>query len=138
MTAKCSKRSYYLPVDLIERFADSCKPGRDYSPKIAGLILGGMALDDPALLVKLGKLAHSGEFECDPKTGKVVGKAIEKALRLIVETVLGQESFNALATMLIQRAIDTKNDSEKQLCLDVLRAIGRPFDPPKRRKRSRN
>ncbi len=45
MEAKISKKSYYLPEILMDIFKEWCRPGRDYSPKIAGAILHYMALD---------------------------------------------------------------------------------------------
>jgi len=39
MQGEIAKKSYYLPKNLMDLFASWCKPGRDYSPKIAGAIL---------------------------------------------------------------------------------------------------
>lgn len=39
------KRTYHLPVALMDVFKDWCNPGRDYSPKIAGAILYYMSLE---------------------------------------------------------------------------------------------
>ncbi|MHC4529929.1 MAG: hypothetical protein ACYS29_18830, partial [Planctomycetota bacterium] len=128
---ECIKRCYYVPVLLVKTFVEWCKPGRDYSHKVSGLMLCAMALDDHALLVKLGKLAHSDALRRDAKTGKVVGKAIDEARKLIIETVLRLEPMNALVDMVIQRAIRTKDEGEKEFCLEVLRVLGRDFESPK-------
>lgn len=44
MPVEICKKSYYLPKNLMDSFADWCKPGRDYSPKIAGAIFYYMQL----------------------------------------------------------------------------------------------
>jgi hypothetical protein len=44
MEVEISKKSYYLPKKLMDSFAQWCKPGRDYSPKIAGAIFFYMQL----------------------------------------------------------------------------------------------
>jgi len=87
MEEKNSKKSYYLPGKLMDAFADWCKPGRDYSPKIAGLILAGMAMDNPGLLEQLCKLAHSDDIK----------KAKSKAKKAIIEALLEEKILDALA-----------------------------------------
>ena len=91
MEEKNSKKSYYLPNTLTDAWVEWCKPGRDYSPKIAGLMLAGMVINDASLLEKLSKLAHSNDIRYDKKSHKVTGKAVAEASRLIRETLLNAE-----------------------------------------------
>lgn len=58
MEAKISKKSYYLPDILVEKFRKWCKPGRDYSPKVAGAMLYYMSLT-PDKREACEKAAHS-------------------------------------------------------------------------------
>jgi hypothetical protein len=61
MEVEISKKSYYLPKKLMDSFAQWCKPGRDYSPKIAGAIFFYMQL--PAdLREACEKAAYSGDI----------------------------------------------------------------------------
>ena len=62
MEAKISKKSYYLPDNLVILFKKWCKPGRDYSPKIAGAIFFYMQLS-PNLRDLCEKAAHSDNIE---------------------------------------------------------------------------
>jgi len=108
MEEKNSKKSYYLPEKLMASFAEWCKPGRDYSPKIAGLVLAGLAIDDPALLNQLSKLAYT----------KDIKKAKAKAKKLIVESLLNAELLQMLQaipplerTQAVSDAIDTTKKS---------------------------
>jgi len=56
------KRGYYLPNALMDYFAEWCKPGRDYSVKIAGAILYFMTL--PAgVRERAEKAAYSQDIE---------------------------------------------------------------------------
>ena len=55
MEEKKSKKSYYLPDKLIDFFAEFCKPGRDYSPKVAAGILLYMVVE-PSIREALQKL----------------------------------------------------------------------------------
>lgn len=103
MEEKTSKKSYYLPNKLTEAFAEWCKPGRDYSPKIAGLILAGIALDNPTLLSQLTKLAHSNDIK----------KATTKAKQLISETLLDSE---------IQKHIDELGPAKEEFLRLLMQA----------------
>ena len=58
MEVKISKKSYYLPVILVEIFKKWCKPGRDYSPKVAGAMLYYMSLS-PDTREACEKAAHT-------------------------------------------------------------------------------
>lgn len=58
MKAEISKKSYYLPKILIDLFKEWCKPGRDYSPKIAGAILYYMSIE-PNIRNDCEKIAYS-------------------------------------------------------------------------------
>jgi len=62
MTEKTSKRSYYLPQSLVKYFTDWCKPGRDYSPAVAGAILIWMSLP-PDIREKARQAAHEPDIE---------------------------------------------------------------------------
>jgi hypothetical protein len=62
MEAKITKKSYYLPDALTEFFKVWCKPGRDFSPKVAGAILYFMSLP-PAIREKCEKLAYSEDIQ---------------------------------------------------------------------------
>ncbi len=59
MEEKNSKKSYYLPDELMKFFAEWSKPGRDYSTKVAGAVLVYMTLS-PDLRKKAEQLAFSG------------------------------------------------------------------------------
>lgn len=86
MEENISKKSYYLPNELMKSFAEWCKPGRDYSPKIAGLILAGMAIDDPSLLEQLCKMAYMED----------INKVRIKAKKIIVDSLLNAELLQML------------------------------------------
>jgi hypothetical protein len=70
MEAKISKKSYYLPDILVEKFRKWCKPGRDYSPKVAGAMLYYMSLT-PDIREACEKAAHSDK------------STIEKTIKLL-------------------------------------------------------
>lgn len=76
MTSKNSKRSYYLPDNLVEYFAQWCHPGRDYSTKIAGAMLVYMALPSE-LREAAEKAAHADNIK---KTILDIRTQIEAAL----------------------------------------------------------
>lgn len=58
MEEKYSKRSYYIPDQLLEYFAKWSKPGRGYSTSVSGALLVWMSLD-PAIRDKaLSLTAH--------------------------------------------------------------------------------
>ncbi len=56
------KRSYNLSKALVKYFANWCKPGRDYSPKVAAGMLLYMAMD-PKVREAAEKLAYKTKFE---------------------------------------------------------------------------
>lgn len=91
MEEKSTKKSYYLPDELTEVFAEWCKPGRDYSPRMAAFILAGLVMNDHHLIKKLSELAHSGDLKYDKKSRKVIGKSYNEAKRLIVDYFLKAE-----------------------------------------------
>jgi len=62
-------------------FAEWCKPGRDYSPKIAGMVLACLAINDSSLLNQLSKLAHTDNMKT----------ACAKAKQLIIDSLLNAE-----------------------------------------------
>lgn len=66
MEAKISKKSYYLPDILVNLFKEWCKPGRDYSPKIAGAILYYMSLE-PNVRDLCEKAAYGTEADIKKK-----------------------------------------------------------------------
>lgn len=72
MEVKISKKSYYLPVNLVEIFKKWCKPGRDYSPKLAGAMLYYMSLN-PDVREACEKAAHTDKTTID-KTIKFLSK----------------------------------------------------------------
>jgi hypothetical protein len=76
MEEKISKKSYYLPNQLMYFFVEWCKPGRDYSPQIAGAILLWI-LTAPSLREKFRKLAYSND----------VKKALQEAGELIRKNI---------------------------------------------------
>lgn len=62
MDSETKQKSYYLPVVLAEYFKIWCKPGRDYSPKVAGALLYFMTLP-PDIRQKCEKLAYSDDIK---------------------------------------------------------------------------
>ena len=89
MEAKISKKSYYLPENLVILFKKWCKPGRDYSPKVAGAIFFYMQLS-PNVRRACEKAAHSENI-------KVAMKALESELeRLKLENLAHEVILNAL------------------------------------------
>lgn len=62
MEVKISKKSYYLPDLLVVFFKKWCKPGRDYSPKVAGAIFYYMQLP-PDIREACEKAAYSDSIE---------------------------------------------------------------------------
>lgn len=57
-----SKKTYYLPEKLTDYFVQWAKPGRDYSPKVAGAILYYLTL--PADLREIcEQLAYTGNIK---------------------------------------------------------------------------
>lgn len=73
MEEKKSKRSYYLPPQLVKLFAEWSKPSRNYSPSVAGAILVWMSLD-PEFRKKAEKMAF-----CDDITNQ-----FEEMKRMII------------------------------------------------------
>lgn len=55
------KRNYYLPESLVSYFTKWSKPGRDYSPAVAGAMLIWMSLD-AALREDAKKLAQQKDI----------------------------------------------------------------------------
>lgn len=94
MTEKTSKKSYYLPVKLMEAFARFCSPGREYSTRIAGLILAGMALDNNQLLDQLSKLAYTDNM----------AKAKKEAKKIIDDFLLNEKILEELEELAPNRA----------------------------------
>ena len=62
MPVKISKKTYYLPDSLMNYFAEWCKPGRDYSPKMAGAIFFFMQLS-PSIREACEKAAYNENTE---------------------------------------------------------------------------
>ena len=89
MEAKISKKSYYLPENLVILFKKWCKPGRDYSPKIAGAIFFYMQLS-PNLRDLCEKAAHSDNIE---DAMKAMSSELEK---LKLENLAHEVILNAL------------------------------------------
>jgi hypothetical protein len=106
MEEKTCKKSYYLPETLMQVFADWCKPGRDFSPKVAGLILAGMAIDDSNLLDNLTKLAYGGDLSFNKQKKKVTGKAVTDAKQLILDALVNAE---------IQKELDALGPAKEEL-----------------------
>ena len=75
--AEPTKKTYYLPKKLSEVFAKWCKPGRDYSPKIAGAMLAWMTLE-PAAREKIVGLAYSDNLK----------KAAIEAKKVLINSVV--------------------------------------------------
>jgi len=75
MTAKISKKTYYLPEFLTEYFKQWCKPGMGYSTKMAGAMLFYMTLPDDLRRIS-ERLAHTKDIE----------QAIEQLKSTIQET----------------------------------------------------
>ena len=76
--ADTEKKTYYLPKKLTVAFADWCRPGRDYSSKVAGAMLLWMVLE-PAVRETLVEWAYSDDVE----------KAKENAGRLLADSPIG-------------------------------------------------
>ena len=66
------KKTYYLPIILTKSLAEWCKPGRDYSEKVAGAILILLALADEIPYKQLCKLAYSDDIEKAKKETKKI------------------------------------------------------------------
>jgi len=66
MTEGRIKKTYHLPEKLTESFAEWCKPGRDYSPKVAGAMLVWMTLA-PAVREQVVRLAYSDGIDAAKK-----------------------------------------------------------------------
>jgi hypothetical protein len=71
MEVNISKKSYYLPDILIDLFREWCKPGRDYSPKVAGAILYYMSLN-AAIREECEKAAHGDLRQIKKTIAKLV------------------------------------------------------------------
>ncbi len=83
-----TKKTYYLPRKLTVVFADWCKPGRDYSSKLAGAMLAWMTLE-PAAREKIVALAYSGNIKkSTTEARKVLASSILDTDRLDPTTAL--------------------------------------------------
>jgi len=110
-TEKPAKRSYYLPVPVVDAFKLWCKPGRDLSPKIAGAMLLWMALDTPELKAtadrlrqELVKLAYkAGTKKSVTDAGALLLEAFAEAKALHRLDSLGAKRSEVLAA--VERAI---------------------------------
>ncbi|KKK86246.1 hypothetical protein LCGC14_2765160 [marine sediment metagenome] len=78
------KKTYLLPKKLAKIFGEWCKPGRDYSPKVAGAILVWMTLE-PATREQIIDLAYSDNIE------KATKKAKDILTNSVVEAATIQE-----------------------------------------------
>ncbi len=79
-----TKKTYHLPKKLTEVFAEWCRPGRDYSSKLAGAMLAWMALE-PAAREKIVGLAYSDNIK------KATTEAKEVLTDSVVEAATIQE-----------------------------------------------
>ena len=92
-TEKNEKRSYYLPDKLMKTFKTWCKPGKDYSTKVAGAIYLYMMFNANAREV-CEKLAHADSIEISSKEfrsllkdemDKIEGKLLARDILSAVE-----------------------------------------------------
>lgn len=65
------KKTYHLPEKLTKVFVEWCKPGRDYSAKIAGAMLVWMSLE-PAAREAIVELAYLDNIKKARKEAKEI------------------------------------------------------------------
>ena len=106
MEAKTSKKSYYLPGELTEYFAEWAKPGREYSAHVGGAMLVWMALEPD--------LRHRArEFSIKPN----IRNSVEKMKKILRQSIVNVE---------IQRFLDTLSDKQRaQLLADMKASKGK-------------
>ena len=91
MEVKISKKGYYLPDDLVDLFKEWSKPGRNYSPKVAGAIFFYMHLS-PNLRDICEKAAHSKNIKAAMKamSAEVEKLNMENLAQAVVLSALAQ------------------------------------------------
>lgn len=105
MGEKIIKRAYYLPSDLVYYFKNWSKPGRNYSPSIAGAMLVWMAL--PPDFREFAK-------KLSAKTN--VKQAVEQAALQLQKNMVDNE---------IHKFLDTLSDEQKNKFLADIKSFAK-------------
>ncbi len=93
--SETTKKTYHLPKKLTTAFANWCKPGRDYSSKLAGAMLAWMTLQ-PTAREKIVGLAYSDNIK----------KATHEAYDVLTNSIVDHKSMDgATAAMRLKNAI---------------------------------
>lgn len=112
MSEKNSKKSYYLPDTLMNCFAEWCKPGRDYSPSVAGAVLIWMVLPPD-----IREMARKAACEPDIKKSlSFIKKELAESLhkKSINRWIAGlnYEQYEALVSNVNEIEIEIEKESE--------------------------
>ncbi|HQG06740.1 MAG TPA: hypothetical protein PLX18_11105 [Anaerohalosphaeraceae bacterium] len=116
MGEKISKRSYYLPDNLVDVFSQWAKPGRDYSTRIAAGIMAILAIEDQDVADRLAKLAFSGQIGYNSQKNRVTGPAVKEAHQILEAHFLDH---------LIARHIEDLGIEKQDFLLLLMQAKGR-------------